>query len=193
MKKELSKLTDIENELDLHKTWIEQSIKNTTEDFDMKKYIYVTKEDLKEVISNDNNVIILNAPLNVTRIKIQVNDTYNLKVYSNTSPIHAKLLNDLDETSNESEINTSNRKRPAENSSNNRSEKRRKLTGVEDDPELITAEILFRKLPNLEYESDYNRHSFLPLNPHLYKIDYTCVLYENEGINDLFDDNSIST
>lgn len=193
LKKELSKLTDIENELDLHKMWIEQSITNTTEDYDMKKHIYVTKEDLNQVIGKDNNVIILNAPLNVTRIKIQVNDTYNLKVYSNKSPIHAKLLNDLEEESaSDAESEGGAKKKRAATPTCSRGDKRRKVAGVEDDPELAAAEILFRKLPSSDYETDFLTDTFLPLNPHLYKTDYMCVLYDNEGITDLFDDSSIS-
>lgn len=72
LKKELLKLSEYEHELDLHKLWIEQSIRNTTEDLYLRKYLYVTNEDLFNCYDKDDNVVVLNAPVNNSNIKFQV-------------------------------------------------------------------------------------------------------------------------
>lgn len=72
MKKEFSKLCDYEHELDLHKLWIEQSIRNTTEDLETKKFLYVTSEDFLKSYNNSDTVLIINAPINSSQIKFQV-------------------------------------------------------------------------------------------------------------------------
>lgn len=74
MKKELSKLCDYEQELDLRRLWIEQSIRNTTEDIDTKKYLYVTSEDFLKCYDDIDTVLIINAPLNKSHIKFQVSE-----------------------------------------------------------------------------------------------------------------------
>lgn len=79
LKKELAKLDEFEQELDKHKLWIEQSIKNTTEDIQNKRYLYVNNEDLSKVFLEDETVILLNAPIDVTTIGFQV--TIHLSSY----------------------------------------------------------------------------------------------------------------
>lgn len=71
LKSEISRLDNIENLLDLHKLWINQSIKNTVEDVDNKKYLYVTQNDLCQAFSSDDRIIVLNCPLE-THFKIEV-------------------------------------------------------------------------------------------------------------------------
>lgn len=72
MKIELTKLCDYEQELDLHRLWIEQSIRNTTEDLDTKKYLYVSSEDFLRCYKDSDTVLIINAPLNKSHIKFEV-------------------------------------------------------------------------------------------------------------------------
>lgn len=72
MKKEISKLDEFEIELDKHKTWVEQSIKNITEDIEAKKMLYVTHNDLRKCFCDDDSVVILNCPVGATTIKFQV-------------------------------------------------------------------------------------------------------------------------
>ena len=72
LKKEISKLDEFEQELDKHKLWIEQSIKNTTEDIQTRRYLYVNNEDLSKIYIEDNTVLVLNAPIDVTTICYQV-------------------------------------------------------------------------------------------------------------------------
>lgn len=73
MKKELAKLSDYEQELDMHRLWIEQSIRNTTEDMDTKKYLYLSSEDFLKCNNDGDTVLIINAPLNKSHIKFEVN------------------------------------------------------------------------------------------------------------------------
>lgn len=78
LKKELSKLNEYEHELDLHKLWIEQSIRNTTEDLQLKKYLYITNEDFSNYYDKNDTVVIVNAPVNNSNIKYQVSN-YTIK------------------------------------------------------------------------------------------------------------------
>lgn len=73
LKRELSKLSEYEHELDLHRLWIEQSIRNTTEDLETKKYLYVTNEDFSSCYEDSDTVIVVNTPINNTNVKYQVN------------------------------------------------------------------------------------------------------------------------
>lgn len=65
-------MDEFEQELDKHKLWIEQSIKNTTEDVQTRRYIYVSSQDLADVYQEDDTVVVINAPLNMTTVKYQV-------------------------------------------------------------------------------------------------------------------------
>lgn len=76
LKQELSKLDEYELELDLHKLWVEQSIRNTTEDLQTKKYLYVTSEDFANCYNIEKTVFVFNIPVDKTDIKISVSITY---------------------------------------------------------------------------------------------------------------------
>lgn len=71
LKKEISRLDDYETLIDRHRLWIEQSIKNITEDIDTQKYLYITADDLTNCYGNENTVIVINAPYD-TRMTFQV-------------------------------------------------------------------------------------------------------------------------
>lgn len=78
LKGELNKLENYENLLDRHRLWIEQSMKNLTNDIDSQKYLYVTNEDFVDCFGFDDRVIVLNTPFD-TNIQIHVsyiNDNY---------------------------------------------------------------------------------------------------------------------
>jgi hypothetical protein len=80
LKKEISQLDEFEQELDKHKSWIEQSIKNTTEDMQTRRYLYVNNEDLSKILYDDDTVLVLNAPINFTTLCYQVH--YKAKILS---------------------------------------------------------------------------------------------------------------
>lgn len=52
--------------------WIEQSIRNTTEDLETKKYLYVTNDDFSSCYESSDTVIVVNTPINNTNVKYQV-------------------------------------------------------------------------------------------------------------------------
>lgn len=94
--------------------WIEQSIKNTTEDLQTKNYLYVTSEDFANCYNIEKTVFVFNVPVDETDIKISVSVTlskkwikffkrpcfqhkepaYSLKLKSSGKPIVANLLSE---------------------------------------------------------------------------------------------------
>ncbi|CAH1154073.1 unnamed protein product [Phaedon cochleariae] len=200
LKKELAKLSDYEHELDLHRLWIEQSIRNTTEDLETKKFLYVEDEDFADIYDSNDRVLIVNAPVNKCSVKLQPStDLFHLKVTSSTTPIATNLLCDSLQTK-----NGLSRKRPIlfqgkhEISDEPEIKKINSSQTVlsDEDPDLITAEILFKKHTSrdMNYEissSDTkNRYSFIPLSPLTINEDYNFGLLDCEGANELFDINS---
>lgn len=62
LKKEIARLEDYEQTLDRHKAWIQQSITNITDDIDSRQYLYVTEQDLYEMLG-ENQIIPIKAPM----------------------------------------------------------------------------------------------------------------------------------
>jgi len=188
LKRELAKLDEYEHELDLHKLWIEQSIKNTTEHLETSKFLYITSEDFATCYNQEHTVFIVNTPINQTSIKfMNAPESLNLKIRSSGKPIIAHLLSErsLDPTE------KTPRKRPKtdihskiEKSGNNN--KKPKYV----DPDIAAAEILFRKAPDEEEHDAYylpGYEPFLRLNPIPMTEEYSFGLLESEGACDLFD------
>ncbi|EFA09573.1 transcription factor E2F5 [Tribolium castaneum] len=199
LKKELAKLDEFEQELDKHKLWIEQSIRNTTEDIQTKRYLYVNNEDLSKVFMEDETVILLNAPTDVTTIGYQknANNANFLKVQSKGSPIIANILS----LAPEPEIRVP-RKRPKASVKTESEEPESKKSHYDEDVhgDLIAAEILFRKISSdIGKESndcedllaEKGLYPLIDLSPLGYNQDYAFGLLEEEGISDLFDVTSI--
>ncbi|KAL3268223.1 hypothetical protein HHI36_007347 [Cryptolaemus montrouzieri] len=146
LKEELSKLDEYEIELDKRRLWIEQSIKNITEDIETKKLLYVTKNDLNSSFSEEETVIVVNTPLGATSLKLQgVGENYNLRIKSSGSPILASLLISGLEPSiqimKKSTLESIVKREPGEYEP----PPKRKRFEYEDDPELAAAEIIFRQ------------------------------------------------
>ncbi|XP_044269603.1 transcription factor E2F4 [Tribolium madens] len=200
LKKELAKLDEFEQELDKHKQWIEQSIKNTTEDIQTKRYLYVNNEDLSKVFVGDaETVIVLNAPTDVTTVGYQknANNSNFLKVQSRGSPIIANILT----LAPEPEIRIQ-RKRPKACVNAETEEPQPKKSHYDEDMhgDLIAAEILFRKISSDigkestdcdDLLSEKGLYPLIDLSPLGYNQDYAFGLLEEEGISDLFDVASI--
>lgn len=197
LEKEIFKLDELESELDKHKKWIEQSIKNTTEDLETKKYLYLTKDDFFGHFGNEKSVIVLNAPLQFTCVKYQkpLNDTEKinnyLKIKSSASPIQAYLAVDIEP------ISVKRKERNPieliEKDPDDLPHKRRKLYG-DDDSDLITAEIIFgnnnkniKQVLNLDESLEENMPGFLRLSPVPFSEEYNFGLSDSEGISDVFD------
>ncbi|KAJ8912902.1 hypothetical protein NQ315_017232 [Exocentrus adspersus] len=198
LKSELSKLSEYENELDMQRLRIEQSIRNTTEDLETKKYLYVTSEDLSNCYNSADTVIVVNTPINNTALKyLNSEDKHQLKIRSSSSPIIANLLMDVS-GQDDGKISRKRacvvKKEPEEPD-----RKRRFLLHSEDDPELVAAEILFRKVsgtvPNNSFQADLNSEfsdPFVRLSPLPLNQDYCFSLLETEGASDLFDITSLT-
>ncbi|KAF7288022.1 hypothetical protein GWI33_000076 [Rhynchophorus ferrugineus] len=187
LKQELAKLDEYEHQLDLHKLWIEQSIKNTTEDIDAKKYLYLTKDDFKKCYANDRTVFIINTPVNDTSIKYQNGyNSFNLRIKSSKNPIIAHVLSEKI-----SDFQKLSRKRSGDSLKDDFEELDVKKRIVYDDPDIITAEILFKKISRdrcSKKNEHYSGHKhFVRLSPVPFSSDYCFGLLENEGACDLFD------
>ncbi|XP_025832375.1 transcription factor E2F4 [Agrilus planipennis] len=117
LKKELHKLEEYENMLDRHKMWIEQSIKNITEDIDTQRYLFVTERDFAKLYDQEKTVLVINTPLN-TSVQVQdskLENNYELKIKSSSVPITANLKAD---SSNEEESSSRKRKRSTDTGQN---------------------------------------------------------------------------
>ncbi|CAH1104270.1 unnamed protein product [Psylliodes chrysocephalus] len=204
LKKKISKLNDYEHELDLHRLWIEQSIRNTTEDLETRKYLYVTDEDFSQRFDSNDRVVIVNTPINNSTVKFENSeDLFQLTFNSSTTPILSTLLGEIPK---DDHGNTRKRKRvihlkqESEDTHSNRIEFINK-DRVEDDPDLIAAEILFKKHKGSYYEGqsrlvDQNGNdpsSFVPLSPVQLSQDYNFGFLDTEGATDLFDETHFST
>ncbi|GJQ85257.1 E2f2 [Trypoxylus dichotomus] len=201
LKGELSKLEHYENLLDRHRLWIEQSIKNLTDDIDSKKYLYATKEDFVECFGTNDKIITLNAPFD-TNVQILENKTsFSIKLKSPSTPIKACVSIDTEEKNSE-------RKRPHDEAFSidtikveaDDIEYKRKTSTIrqsphesDEDSELVTAEILFKKSTAFEikdkeqFTNVNGSDSFLRLSPLPGAHDFYYSLLETEGISDLFD------
>ncbi|KAL1490926.1 hypothetical protein ABEB36_011597 [Hypothenemus hampei] len=192
LKQELSKLDEYEHELDLHKLWIEQSIKNTTEDLETSKFLYVTSEDFASCYSNEDTVCVIQAPINGTNIKFtRDEDLYNLKVKSTEKPLNAHLLTDVCLNDN-GKIHR--RKRVSRENKFATDNKTACKKLKYDDSEFATAEILFgkasREHDHIKFTPDEimsDSEPFLRLSPVPLSQEYSFGLMDNEGACDLFD------
>lgn len=61
LKQELARLDEYEQELDMQKVWVKQSIRNTAED--SPEFLYLTLEDLAQCYDEHQTVIAARAPL----------------------------------------------------------------------------------------------------------------------------------
>ncbi|XP_056639186.1 transcription factor E2F5-like [Diorhabda sublineata] len=188
LKKRITKLNEYEQELDLHRLWIEQSIRNITENIETRRYLYVTDTDFSTQFSNNDTVVLINTPVNSSTVRFEHNeDSFQLQFNSKTIPISSSILSN---NARDEEGNSKKRKRvtiePDPKYTNNE----------DDDPDILTAQILFKKHrsnrfdlynnwleENPEYES-----SFITLNPVPLHPDYNFSLLESEGAADLFDE-----
>ncbi len=61
MKREIEDLEDLERRLDEHKTWVQQSLKNISEDPDNEQHAYVTHEDICKCFTGET-LLAVQAP-----------------------------------------------------------------------------------------------------------------------------------
>ncbi|XP_029932168.1 transcription factor E2F4-like [Myripristis murdjan] len=98
LKSELEELEQKESVLDLQKVWIEQSIKNTTEDFKNSPFVYVNHEDICNCF-NGNTLLAVRAPFG-TQLDVPIQKAvqhgeakYQIHLKSTNGPIDVLLIN----------------------------------------------------------------------------------------------------
>nr|CAI5855016.1 unnamed protein product [Callosobruchus analis] len=193
LKQELHKLNEYENDLDLHRFLIEQSIRNTTEDLDTQRYLYVTNEDLQKLFDSEDRAIVINASLHTSQFRFQNEDENNYRfAVKSSSPVVASLFQpDVD-------IDTVrlSRKRHHSIKTEESEDMKTKKSHLDDDPDIIAAGILFRRQPksfaDALSEDNINECPFMKLNSIPLNRDYLFGLSEKEGASDLFDVSTVS-
>lgn len=90
LKKEITKLEEHEQLLDLHKSWIKQSIKNVTEDLSNKKLLYTADKDLYKAFPNCT-VLAVQAPLG-TDIEVPFPQVESVSIYWFLSTRHQHIF-----------------------------------------------------------------------------------------------------
>jgi len=100
LKDEIQRLQDYENMIDQHKTWVQQSIKNITEDATNYQSAYATHEDICACFKGET-LLAIQAP-NGTQLEVpipglmtgeQAKKKYQIHLKSNDGQIHVLLIN----------------------------------------------------------------------------------------------------
>ncbi|KAK2191366.1 hypothetical protein NP493_53g04029 [Ridgeia piscesae] len=105
LKDEIEHLDRRERELDQHKSWVQQSIKNVTDDIGNHQLAYVTHEDICRCFKGDT-LLAIQAPSG-TQLEVPIPDgpphakkIYQIHLKSHSGPIFVLLVNkDTDSTS----------------------------------------------------------------------------------------------
>ncbi|XP_072024419.1 transcription factor E2F5-like [Amphiura filiformis] len=104
LKDELSQLDLMENELDKQRSWVQQSIRNVTDDQENSRLAYVTHEDLCRCFQGDT-LLAVQAPSG-TQLEVPIPDKgpdnrkrYQIHLKSTHGPIYVILVNKDDSSS----------------------------------------------------------------------------------------------
>ena len=98
LKQELEALDEKERILDEHKSWIQQSLKIVSEDFDNEKLAFVTYEDLCQCF-RDDTLLAIQAPAGtelevpIPEKKLGIDRRYQIHLKSQTGEINVLLVN----------------------------------------------------------------------------------------------------
>ncbi|XP_028391971.1 transcription factor E2F4-like [Dendronephthya gigantea] len=98
LKRELEVLDEKERVLDEHKSWIQQSLKIVSEDFDNEKLAFVTYEDLCHCF-RDDTLLAIQAPAGtelevpIPEKKLGIDRRYQIHLKSHTGEINVLLVN----------------------------------------------------------------------------------------------------
>ncbi|XP_014780551.1 transcription factor E2F5 [Octopus bimaculoides] len=98
LKKEIESLEEKEKQLDKHKSWVQQSIKNVIEEVSNSQLAYVSYEDICKVFP-DCTLLSIQAP---SGTKLRIPDqkgNYQIYLKSNSGPIDVMLVNKDNEAS----------------------------------------------------------------------------------------------
>lgn len=104
LKDEIADLEQRERELDQHRSWVQQSIKNVTDDVDNHQMAYVTHDDICKCFEGDT-LLAIQAPSG-THLEVPIPEglinqkkRYQIHLKSHSGPIYVLLVNkDTDST-----------------------------------------------------------------------------------------------
>ncbi|XP_075392647.1 transcription factor E2F4 isoform X2 [Tenrec ecaudatus] len=91
LKAEIEELQQREQELDQHKVWVQQSIRNVTEDVQNSCLAYVTHEDICNCFAGDT-LLAIRAPSG-TSLEVPIPEKYQIHLKSTSGPIEVLLVN----------------------------------------------------------------------------------------------------
>ncbi|XP_040568490.1 transcription factor E2F5 [Lepeophtheirus salmonis] len=101
LREEITQLDLYEKNIDLHKQWVQQSIKNITEDFSNDNLAYVTHDDICSTFKGDT-LLAIQAP-NGTTLEVPIPDVhkqgYQIHLKSEEGQIYVLLVNKESESS----------------------------------------------------------------------------------------------
>jgi len=217
LKEENDRLDEFEKIVDQHKSWVQQSIKNITEDSTNEKACYVTHEDICKSFEGDT-LLAVQAPhgtqLEVPIPEMQANQKrkYQIHLKSTDGQIYVLLVNkdseheqpvavqvpppaDVAEAIEKASENleqsrvVGKKSKFAQGSEELKAAKRAKL--AEDDSEvesILSGKVLNTEIPGLtDFMSSEIFGPIMRLSPPPCERDYCFNLDENEGVCDLFD------
>jgi len=214
LKDEIDRLEDFEKIVDQHKSWVQQSIKNITEDSSNDKACYVTHEDICKSFEGDT-LLAIQAPhgtqLEVPIPEMQANQKrkYQIHLKSTDGQIYVLLVNkdsehespvavqvpppaDVAEAIEKASESIENRQvgkksKALEGSDDLKAAKRAKLDDSEVES-ILSGKVLNTDIPGLEdFMSSEIFGPLMRLSPPPCERDYCFNLDENEGVCDLFD------
>jgi len=215
LKEENDRLDEFEKIVDQHKSWVQQSIKNITEDSTNEKACYVTHEDICKSFEGDT-LLAVQAPhgtqLEVPIPEMQANQKrkYQIHLKSTDGQIYVLLVNkdseheqpvavqvpppaDVAEAIEKASENLTRqvgkKSKFAQGSDELKAAKKIKL--AEDDSEvesILSGKVLNTEIPGLtDFMSSEIFGPIMRLSPPPCERDYCFNLDENEGVCDLFD------
>lgn len=193
LKSELERLRKHEAELDAHKVWIDQSIRNISGDIDSKKYLYVSTEDLKSQHDAEQRSLLIKPPINTHLSFSESGHQLHLNVLSRSNPIGVFVFDDeLAVASNDTEKRSVCIKEEIHEESAQKNIKSEPIEApivIFANDALTEAEIVLQtSASSLKRNNIYNdMNPFTNLNPLPLRQDYHFSLSDSEGASVLFD------
>jgi len=217
LKDEIQRLQDYENTIDKHKAWVQQSIKNITEDATNYQSAYATHEDICACFKGET-LLAIQAP-NGTQLEVpipglmtgeQAKKRYQIHLKSNDGQIYVLLINkdgeneqpfvaevplpkDVQEAMNEDR--KAGRKAKAIDDVETAIKAKKARKDIDDDAaaeqeveRIMSDKVMDTSIPELE--DIISTEMFGPLmrlSPPPSEKDYYFNLHDNEGVCDLFD------
>eukprot|EP00794_Sanderia_malayensis_P018917 gene18917-20821_t len=214
LKKEIEHLDDLERRLDEQKMWVQQSLKNISEDPNNEQHAYVTHEDICKCFSGET-LLAVQAPSG-TQLEVPIPEPigeqtqkYQIHLKSTNGSICVLLVNRESPTEDPVVVSVP----PSSNSTNNIDSDQRSDTITSSDPDvklktpnkdapmISAADVKVNNATDQEmrtisedieevFDDLYSSEMFAPLlrlSPPPGEQDYYFNLDENEGICDLFD------